>query len=124
MPTPPRIRVNGARRRRPRLLPTRTCTGPTRPHPGGRLESPRRWKSTSARHLEAPSAPVSARDDLDFAIDAVDDVEGTLEHLAFILGNGAVFTFRQHDARECADGFLDHVATRRDYRPGGVGKRL
>src|SRR5471030_2036035 len=52
----------------------------------------------------------STRDDLDLAIDAVDDVEGSLEHLALVLGDGAVFAFRQHDAGECADRFLDDVA--------------
>ena len=66
----------------------------------------------------------SARDDLDLAVDAVDDVEGTLEHLAFVLGDGAVFALGQHDARKRADQFLDDVAARRDHRPRGVGERL
>ena len=38
------------------------------------------------------------RDDLDFAVDAVDDVEGSLEHLALVLGDGAVFAFGQDHA--------------------------
>src|SRR5260370_41042947 len=42
----------------------------------------------------------SARDDLDFAVDAVDDVEGPLEHLALVPADGAAFAFRQHHARK------------------------
>src|SRR4051812_37000723 len=61
---------------------------------------------------------------LNLAVDAVDDVEGTLEHLAFVLGDGAIFAFGQDHAREGADGFLDDVTARRDHRPGGVGQRL
>src|SRR3954466_11656727 len=68
--------------------------------------------------------PLLARDDLDLAVDAVDDVEGPLEHLAFVLGNRAVFALRQHDARKRTDRFLDDVAARRDHRPRGVGERL
>ena len=64
------------------------------------------------------------RDDLDLAIDAVDDVEGTLVHLALVLGDGAIFAFGQHNAGECADRFLDDVAAGRQYRPGGIGERL
>ena len=66
----------------------------------------------------------SARHDLDLAIDAVDDVEGTLEHLAFVLGDRAILAFGEHDAREGADRFLDDVAAGGQHRPGGVGERL
>src|SRR3979411_1678209 len=64
------------------------------------------------------------RDDLDLAIDAVDDVEGTLEYLALVLGDGAIFAFGKHDAGEGADRFLDDVAARRNHRPGGVRQGL
>ena len=66
----------------------------------------------------------SARHDLDFAVDAVDDVERALEHLALVLGDRTILAFGEHDARERADRFLDHVAARRDHRPRGVGERL
>src|SRR4029077_14131542 len=61
------------------------------------------------------------RHHLDLAVDAVDDVEGTLVDLAFVLGDGAVFAFRQHDLGEGADRFLDDVAAGRQHRPRGVG---
>jgi CubicO group peptidase (beta-lactamase class C family) len=67
---------------------------------------------------------MSTRNHFNLAVDAVDDVEGSLKDLAFVLGDGAVFAFGQHDARECADRFLDDVAARRDHRPGGVGERF
>ena len=35
----------------------------------------------------------SARHDLDFAVDAVDDVERALEHLALVLGDRTILAF-------------------------------
>src|ERR1700683_2241286 len=64
------------------------------------------------------------RDHLDLPVDAVDDVERALVHLALVLGDGAVFAFGQDHAWEGADRFLDDVAARRNHRPGGIGQRL
>jgi hypothetical protein len=66
---------------------------------GGR---PREYASRLCA-LNSFHAASLVRDDFDFAINAVDDVEGTLEYLAFILGNGAVFTLRQYDAGKRAN---------------------
>src|SRR3954468_10482510 len=70
------------------------------------------------------TAQALPRDDLDFAVDAVDDIEAALVDLALVLGDGAVFAFGEHDAGKGADRFLDDVAARGQYRPGGVGERL
>jgi len=35
-----------------------------------------------------------------------------------------IVAFRQHDARECANRLLDHVAAGREHRPLGVGERF
>src|SRR6202045_2377316 len=67
--------------------------------------------------FSSPSGLMSVRDDLDLPVDAVDDVERTLVHLAFVLGDGAIFPFGQNDAGESADRFLDDVAARRNHRP-------
>src|SRR6516164_5766945 len=69
-------------------------------------------------------ACASLRDDFDFSVNAVDDPEGAFVGLVVIAGNGAIFAFGQDDAREGADGFLDHVASRREHRPLRVGARL
>src|SRR5580658_1757715 len=74
--------------------------------------------------MTAQVARLSARDDLDLAIDAVDDIEGAFVHLAFVLGDGPIFALGQYDTGKCADRFLDDVATRRDYRPCGVRQSL
>src|ERR1700678_1896003 len=66
----------------------------------------------------------SARDDLDLAVDTINNVEGSLVNLGFVLGDGSILDFRQYDAGECADRFLDDVAARRDHRPCGVGQRF
>ena len=89
----------------------------TLPEPRASTSTPRITTRLSERErVQAPETgpcgirqPILllARDDLDLAVDAVDDVEGPLEHLAFVLGNRAVFAFGQHDARKRADRFLD-----------------
>src|SRR4249919_2085731 len=67
---------------------------------------------------------VSARNDLDIAVNTGDDFEFALEDLAFITGDSAIFAFSKNYARKGADRFLDHVATGREHRPCGIGKRL
>src|SRR5665213_1456531 len=75
-----------------------------------------------------PSFEINAarlmRRDFNVAIDAGHHFEFALVNLAFIAGDGAIFAFRQHHARERADRFLDHVAAGREHRPGRVGERL
>src|SRR5271166_1344757 len=88
-----------------------------------------RWLSPVSNYDSGstPWAPAKRRlagDDLHLAVDAVDDVERTLEHLALVLGDDTVFAFGQHDAREGADRFLDDVAAGGDHRPGRVRQRL
>jgi len=53
---------------------------------------------------------IKARDDLDFAHrPPLTTLKGRFVHLALVLGDGAIFAFRQHHARKCADRFLDDV---------------
>src|SRR5664279_1404844 len=80
--------------------------------------------SRRRKRVSSPRGAGLARDDLDLAVDTVDDVERALEHLALVLGDGAIFAFGQYDAGKSADRFLDDVAARRDHGPCGVGQRL
>ena len=66
----------------------------------------------------------SARQDLDLAVDAGDDLEVALKGLALVARDDVIVALGKHDARECADRFLDHVAAGREHRPLGVGERF
>ena len=66
----------------------------------------------------------SARQHLDLAVDAGNDLEIALVGLALVARDDVIIAFREHDARERADQFLDHVAARRQHRPLRVGERL
>ena len=70
------------------------------------------------------TAHPAMRQHLDFAVDAVDDLEVALKGLAFVARDGAVVAFGEHHPRERADGFLDDVAARRQHGPLRVGERL
>ena len=65
-----------------------------------------------------------ARQHLDFAVDAGDDLEVALESLALVARDDVIIAFGKHEARECADQFLDHVAAGRQHRPLRIGERL
>ena len=69
-------------------------------------------------------AQCSPRQHFDLAVDAGDDFEIALVGLALVARNDVVVAFGQHDARERADQFLDHVAARRQHRPLRIGERL
>ena len=66
----------------------------------------------------------SARQHLDLAVDAGDDLEVALIGLGFVAGDDVVVALGEHHARECADQFLDDVAARGKHRPLRVGERL
>src|SRR3954451_3032505 len=132
MKNSPASSISARRQSLPRIAPARCCPRSSR---GFETDTPRSMPGSTLHGVvfailcpdpavSRQPIPLLARDDLDLAVDAVDDVEGPLEHLAFVLGNRAVFALRQHDARERTDRFLDNVAARRDHRPRGVGERL
>ena len=56
---------------------------------------------------------VLARQHLDVAVDAGNDLEFALVDLAFITGNGAIFALGKNHTRKGANRFLDDVTTRR-----------
>src|SRR6478609_5710670 len=82
--------------------------------------------TTIIRTLREGSAerPCLARQHLDVAVDAGNDLKFALVDLAFIAGNGAIFALGENHARKGANRFLDDVTTRRQHRPGRVGERL
>src|SRR5262249_19553963 len=71
--------------------------------------------------LENPTPSTS--DDLDLAVDAVDDPELALVGLIVVTCDSAILPLRQDHARKGADRFLDHVTAGREHRPLGVGAR-
>ena len=43
------------------------------------------------------------RENLDFSVHAVEDLEAPLEDLAFVLGDDAILTLGQYHAGKCSD---------------------
>src|SRR6476646_4567754 len=82
--------------------------------------------TTIIRTLREGSAErsYSARQHLDVAVDAGNDLKFALVDLAFIAGNGAIFALGENHARKGTNRFLDDVTTRRQNRPSRVGERL
>src|SRR3984885_11088486 len=72
-----------------------------------------RWLITNAlaRRARLP------RRTLDFAVDAGNDLEVALEGAAFVAGDDVIIALGEHEPRESAVRFLDHVPARRPHPP-------
>jgi hypothetical protein len=70
----------------------------------------RQRKNARAVFVFGPYETALAGEDLDFAVDAGDDLELALVALVVVAGDHPVVAFRQDHARERANRFLDHVA--------------
>src|SRR5215472_16199971 len=81
----------------------------------------RHEKSQTGRSTILPRLP---RQYLDLAVDTCDDLELALKGTAFVAGDNVIVAFGEHDAREYAGRFLDHVTAGRDHRPVRAGDRL
>src|SRR5262249_14612167 len=86
--------------------------------------SPRMAAVSAVMLASCSERRASTRDDLDLAVNAVDDAELAFVGLVIVASDGAILALRQDHAREGADRFLDHVAPGRQHRPLRVGPGL